>query len=426
MFLTRLRHQARILLALSATFAGLAAAPAHAVPSYARQTGMECSGCHVGAFGPQLTPAGIRFKLGGYTDSDGKDGKIPLSGMLLGDFAHTSKAQDPPPDGLKANDNTSFDQASLFIAGRASEHVGGFVQLTYDGVARNFGLDNTDLRAVTTTELGGKELLLGLTLNNNPTVQDPFNTLPAWGYPYVGPAAGSGTGDAASLINGGLGGIVVGVSAYAVWNKDWYAELGSYRSMTPTLQSRLGLGRDGRRLDGNAYWRLAWMHDAKSSAAHLGLFGWSARLAPDRTVPGPADGYRDIGLDGSYEFLGTREHVWTIFGSLTSELQHTGADGSFHRLTEQRLNASYHYRQTWGASGGLFSTHGSDPSAATRGLVLQADWTPWGKEEAEAPAGWQWLNLKFGAQYWRYGTFAGTHAGAGDHDTFSLFAWSTF
>jgi len=134
-FLPFLRRHARAWLALGA--AVLAVPAAHAVPSYARQTGMDCAGCHVGAYGPQLTPAGIRFKLGGYTDTDGKDGKVPLSGMLLADFSHTSKAQDPPPDHLKGNDNTTLDEASLFIAGRAGDHVGAFVQLTYDGVERN-------------------------------------------------------------------------------------------------------------------------------------------------------------------------------------------------------------------------------------------------------------------------------------------------
>jgi len=424
--LERLRRLTRAACALLPLGLAALATPAHAVPSYARQTGMDCAGCHVGAYGPQLTPAGIRFKLGGYTDTDGKGGKIPLSGMLLADYSHTNKAQDPPPDHLKGNDNTSFDQGSLFIAGGAGEHFGGFMQLTYDGVARNFGLDNTDIRAVTTTQIAGADTILGVSLNNNPTVQDPFNTLSAWGYPYVGPAAGFGTGDAATLINGGLGGIVGGLSAYAVWNKDWYAELGSYKSMSPSTQSSLGLGRDYQKLEGNAYWRFAYMHDNKADAWHVGLFGWSARLEPDRTAPGPVDSYRDVGVDGSYQFLGTRENIWTVFGSVTSEQQHIGADGSRGRLTEERLNATWNWQQTWGASGGLFSTHGSDPEATTRGLVLQADWTPWGKEAASAPSPLQWLNLKLGAQYWHYSSFGGTSSGAGDHDTFSIFAWSTF
>src|ERR1700685_4277960 len=37
-----------------------------AVPSYARQTGLACSGCHYAP--PELNPAGRRFKLMGYVD----------------------------------------------------------------------------------------------------------------------------------------------------------------------------------------------------------------------------------------------------------------------------------------------------------------------------------------------------------------------
>ena len=39
---------------------------ASAVPSYARQTGLACSGCHYTP--PELNPAGRRFKLLGYVD----------------------------------------------------------------------------------------------------------------------------------------------------------------------------------------------------------------------------------------------------------------------------------------------------------------------------------------------------------------------
>src|ERR1700722_11072241 len=39
-------------------------APSHAVPSFARQTGMACAACHT-VF-PELTPFGREFKLNGY------------------------------------------------------------------------------------------------------------------------------------------------------------------------------------------------------------------------------------------------------------------------------------------------------------------------------------------------------------------------
>jgi len=40
---------------------------AHALPSFARQTGQKCAACHVSGSWPQLTPWGRFFKLSGYT-----------------------------------------------------------------------------------------------------------------------------------------------------------------------------------------------------------------------------------------------------------------------------------------------------------------------------------------------------------------------
>ena len=42
-----------------------------AVPSFASQTGMPCSQCHVVSFGVALTAYGRQFKLNGYTFSGG-------------------------------------------------------------------------------------------------------------------------------------------------------------------------------------------------------------------------------------------------------------------------------------------------------------------------------------------------------------------
>src|ERR1700687_6180279 len=47
-------------------FAALNPPKVQAVPSYARQTGLACSGCHYAP--PELNPAGRRFKLLGYVD----------------------------------------------------------------------------------------------------------------------------------------------------------------------------------------------------------------------------------------------------------------------------------------------------------------------------------------------------------------------
>lgn len=425
MSLLKISHPLGRVLKAAAIALLLAASQAEAVPSFARQTGMDCAGCHIGGFGPQLTPAGIRFKLGGYTDSDGQEGKLPLSAMAVASWTRTKTDNPEPESGLRANNNLKMDEASVFLAGRLTEHMGAFVQATYDGVSKKAGLDQTDLRYARAIEIGDKNSIVGVSVNNNPGVQDPFNTMPVWSFPYTSSPAGSGTGSAATLLNGGLEGRVVGASAYGFFDNSYYAELGSYRSLSPSAQIHLGLGDDPNKLGNNLYWRLGWLKDLKSQAFQLGLFGWNAKLQADLTDPA-SNRYRDIGIDGSYQFLGTREHVATVNGSFVSERK-SAPDSETQRLHEARLNASYHYQQTWGGSAGLFSTQGNDPASKSQGYLLQADWTPWGKENASAPAPFSAANLRLGAQYWIYNKLDGESGSAAkDRNTLFLFTWLSF
>jgi hypothetical protein len=113
--------------------------PAAAVPSFAAQTGQPCAACHVGAFGPQLTPFGRAFKIGGYTQTGGEGtaAQVPLAAMVLGSFTNTSASQpEPPTHGFARNNNFALDQVSLFLAGRVTDNLGGFVQGTYSGTDR--------------------------------------------------------------------------------------------------------------------------------------------------------------------------------------------------------------------------------------------------------------------------------------------------
>ncbi len=436
--------------ALGVAGAVLVAMPSHAVPSFARQTGQECAACHIGSYGPQLTPYGTRFKIGGYTDTDGKEGKVPLSGMVVASFTHTAKKQDPAPEHASKNDNFAMDEASVFLAGRISEKLGAFVQVTYDGIAGTTALDQMDLRFAHATELQGKELTVGLSVNNNPGVQDPFNTMPVWGFPYVGSALGFGGAETGTLINGGLEQRVLGLSAYAFYDKNWYAELGTYRSLSTWTQWKMGLGKaddPGKLGAGSAYWRVAYMKDLKSSAWSVGLFGLNSSVQPDRSSGSPSNNYNDIGVDAQYQFLGTREHVFTAQTSFIRERQKRNAltlageaDHNVGHLNEFKLNASYHFQQTYGASVGYFSTTGTSDSLVyadnrrsrpnTAGVVMQLDWTPFGKEDSW---GSPWANVRLGAQYTAYSKYNGASSNydgsgrkASDNDTLFLFAWTSF
>src|SRR5690242_15408354 len=202
-----------------------------AVPSFAIQTGQPCAACHIGAFGPQLTPYGRDFKMHGYVASDGKDHGLPIAATAQFSFTHTAQPQDGgAAPGFKPNDNFAVDQLSLYYAGQITSKVGAFIELNYDGVAQQAKLNNVDIRHAREGEMFGQELLWGLTVNNSPTVQDPWNSTPVWGFPYNrSPLAPTPT--AATLVDSSLGQRVIGVGAYSLWNNLLYVEADAYKGL---------------------------------------------------------------------------------------------------------------------------------------------------------------------------------------------------
>lgn len=428
---------------------GLLASGAQAVPSYARQTGSDCAACHIGAFGPQLTPYGIAFKLGGYTDTDGQGGKVPLSAMAVATWTKTAKSNPEPDPALhgSGNNNGGLQEASLFLAGRLSDHVGAFVQSTYSGFERKSFLDQMDIRYARPLKLGEQEGVVGLSLNSNPTLTDPFNTLGQWRFPYASSDFGFGQGTSPLVEN--LAGNVVGVNAYTLWNKNFYGELGLYNSLSRTGVNMVnnGLvatanGEDGRFKGVGTYWRLAYFKDMKRDNFSVGLFGFDAGVQ-SLDNPGTADRYRDIGVDASYQFLGNRQHIFTANASYVHERQklnytfgQSGSDNLKNSLDQYKLAVSYHYQQTWGATLGLFDNRGSadmtlygTPNGRpnTSGYIVQADWTPWGKESSW---GAPWANVRLGVQYTGYTKYNGVSQNydsngrnARDNNTLMLFTW---
>ena len=155
-----------------------APALARAIPPFAQQTGQPCTACHIGAFGPQLTAFGRAFKISGYTQTGGDaTTPIPLSLMLLGSYSNTNQGQGAPAaNNYGANGNFAMDQISAFLGGRINDYAGAMIQVTFDGIASAFHLDNSDLRLTAPITVHDTELRLGLDINNGPTVQDPYNS----------------------------------------------------------------------------------------------------------------------------------------------------------------------------------------------------------------------------------------------------------
>ena len=419
---------------------------AYALPSFAQQTGQPCSACHIGAFGPQLTPFGRSFKLGGYTLAVPDSHTIPLAAMLVGSYTHTNADQPDnagPHDG--PNDNFSIQEASLFLAGRMSDHIGVFAQTTYSDIDRLLTLDNVDLRYARALQIHDRPAILGVSFNNNPTVQDVWNTVPAWRFPYMASELVPEMA-AAPLIEGGLEHQVAGLSAYAFVDNRWYAEFGGYQSLSRSFLSKVNVEDSAGRISGVApYWRLAWSHDSKGLSWSIGAYGLDAHVHPDR-APGPTDKYRDIGLDSSLQLYEMGPHVFALNASYVHEQQ--DRDASFASgtaanrsasLESASVNASYYFDTHYGLTLGRFDVRGSrdiafapNPGDGSRtgkpdssGTILQADWTPFGgADSAHAP----WANLRLGLQYTIYDKFNGaTHDydgfGRSAHDNNMLFAF---
>jgi len=423
---------------------------AEALPAYARQTGMNCAGCHVGGMGPQLTPFGQSFKIGGYTLRNSSDFILPLSAMLVATYEHTAKdLPDPAGPHDKSNNNVNLQEASLFVAGALTEHVGSFAQMTYSDVDRLVVLDNVDIRYANQTEWLGKGTTYGVSLNNNPGLQDPWNNLPAWRFTYTASALAPTPG-AATLINGGLEQQVIGASVYAYWNSNVYAEFGTYQSLSPTFLDDVNVGSDAGQIAHTApYWRIAYNTDINGQSIMVGLFGLRADLYPDHHA-GLQNHYDDVGIDTSYQYLMSGNHQVTFNGSYVHEkqkLDYSLANGDASRdslyLNELNFNIAYYFQNTYGFRLGYSRSTGSSdnilyapsPLDGSRSgkpdssaYTFQVDWTPFGKQESW---GAPWANIRVGVQYIDYLRFNGSSNNydgfgrdAADNNTLYLFVWT--
>ena len=101
--------------AIASLIAALCANSAHALPSFARQTGKPCAQCHTVAYGPALTSYGRNFKLNGYVWGDVTALIAPLAVMVPGGFTAPSKSQvEPPAEATAANTHVSVEKVSFF------------------------------------------------------------------------------------------------------------------------------------------------------------------------------------------------------------------------------------------------------------------------------------------------------------------------
>jgi hypothetical protein len=435
---------------------------AEAMPSFSRQTGQACSACHTQSFGPNLTPFGRDFKLGGYTmgGGSGTAAKLPaLSGMVMGSFTNTQKdqtvqSQDQPDNtllpGNHKNNNFTFDEASLFYAGRIYGKVGAFSQLTYNGYEDKLEMDNTDIRFADRLDLDDTPLpfdldfTYGISLNNSPTVQDLWNTTPVWGFPYTGSGVQPGVG-ATPLIDGALGSQVGGATAYTMINNLLYLEAGAYGSFSSSTQRTFGIGAPDRvSLNGPApYWRVALQHNWQGHYFSLGHYGMSSDVVPGRDSTFGANHYTDVAVDATYQYMANPKHIFEAKTTYIYEDQKLSADRGAASdpstgrtyLATYKLNLAYTYDQTYGLTFAYNKINGShSPLFNDVGNIVdqarpnsqfytaELVYVPFGKSNAYSYL----MNLRTSLQYIGYSQANGTNTDAQFNNTFMVNGWLAF
>ncbi len=414
------------------------------VPPFSRQTGLACSACHYQFL--SLTPFGREFKQNGYTMTsqrlldDKKEGGLALSPIAgLGTMVQASYTHVSTTVPGTQNNNAAFpQQLSIFLAGQITTKIGIFSQVTYSGADGAVGIDNIDLRYANQTDIGSTALTYGLTLNNNPTVSDLWNTTPAWGFPYAGSDVAPGPA-AGTLIDGALAQQALGLTGYAIVGGTVYGELGVYRSAFQG-QGQPDATSTNTINGGAPYWRLALQKKWDKTYVMLGTYGLHAALFPTG-VTGSTDKITDIGVDAQWEqkvgagnlvARGTYIHESrTLDGSVAAGTA-TNASGN---VNTERLNASYYPNQTIGLTLGIFNTTGSKdpllyPQNPVDGSLLNDPKTNGFIGEVDFNA---WQNTRLGLQYTAYTNFNGAstnYDGAGrdasGNNTLYFLVWVVF
>ncbi|MHB8668482.1 MAG: cytochrome C [Burkholderiales bacterium] len=404
----RRRRFARGFVALSAAAGALlvlAPQQAQALPAFARQTGQNCVACHAGGQFPELTPYGRLFKMTGYTIGERA---LPLSMMGLvtaSKVSNTSKSDNPPAD-FQKDGSLIFATGSVFVAGKITNNLGLFTQVTYDNYAGqsvaadgagagkfqgHTNADNMDFRYADHFINTSRDLIYGISLNNNPSVSDPWNTAPAWMQyvPVPSPTSSAFVDGNAPYPGYAAGGNIAGLTAYAYLNKAFYAELGGYTTANGAFSfMSAGINNAGTtKLKGmNPYWRFAYTHEWGPHNIMIGTSGMNSDVydnPEDTSDPSSVHRFNDRGIDAQYQYLldphtvtaqiayMTEKHRYPDFlanqpapggfvDAAGNPLPNTNASDTTHTL---RAKLTYTYQAKYGGSLGYFNLTGTTNTA---------------------------------------------------------------
>jgi len=353
--------------AAAAAVITVCAGAAEALPSYARQTGQPCATCHTAY--PELTPYGRRFKIGGYTAGGGGWQGPPIAAMYMPSFTRTASNQDSPPaPGLHVNNNLVSQQVSGFIAGQLYGNLGSFIQITGDPtIAGTAFVDASDVRYADTLTLFGKGAIWGIDANTTPTVEDPWNTTPSFGWPQISSTIAPAFSPPLTHLESGYGQIVGGAGAYMFWNDMLYADLTFYKGLPVPVLQAFNTGNSTTDALSNVapYWRVAIEPHWGDLYWEVGTLGMYGRVTPGRVYGYGTDDFLDVGFDSQLQYAGDQ---YSITVKLTDIMEWQRLNSSFaqgvssnlnNTLNSFKANASFVWDHTYSLGLGYFNVAGS-------------------------------------------------------------------
>jgi hypothetical protein len=262
--------------------------------------------------------------------------------------------------------------------------------------------------------VGGKDLVYGVDLNNNPGVEDLWNSTPAWGFPWIASDAAP-TPTAAPIIAGPLAQDVAGIGAYAMWDDHLYVDGTIYRS-DHVGAPQPNPGSSSFNIRGVApYWRVAWQQLTPKTQYEVGGYGIHMESTPGAVV-GLEDGYTDYAADFQVDRTLFRKDVLSLRGTyirensaLAATYAAMGAQVSSHHLNTVFANAEYHFGNRLSGTFGWFDTGGTvDPLLYAQTAVTgSANGDPRGAGYIANFSVFPMQNIQLGVQYTGYTRFNG-------------------
>ncbi len=472
----------------------VSAGPAEALPAFARQTGHVCADCHT--IFPELRPFGRRFKIGGYTMGGGDWQGPPLAAFYQGGVTSQRSPYDyttpglagalaasqanpdiPPPNpqanaappGLHTNNNVTSQQVSVFIAGQLYGNLGSFIAVAGDPVAGTAGLDQSDVRYADTGTFFGKDTVWGIDVNNSPSIEDPWNTTPSWGWPQISSTIAPAFGPPQTRIEYDYVTTVGGAGVYTFWNDMVYAALIAYKGLPQSALYALNVGNAQTDALTNVapYWRLAVEPHWGQHYLMVGTFGMYGQVAPERMYGIGTDNYLDVGFNSQYQYDGDQ---YSLTVKLTDIMEWQRLNGTYfigassnlsNTLNSFKANASFVWDHRYSLGLGYFNISGSNdcnvygspvaPCMPTgpgsysysnnaspngNGFIVDVGYTPF-MYGAPGPYDYKKWNMRVGLQYTNYlnlyggrtnfdgSNIGGTHNASGNNSLFA-YLWVAF